>query len=81
VFWVFHELPDEKKTTPQKLKQRRPSIMIILPPKHFGFAYSDWLRSVLITLLGSGVCGHWFFRAGTLQSKKAAQPANFNQHP
>jgi hypothetical protein len=43
--------------------------------------YSDLLRSVLVTLLGSGVSAAiGFFVQEFLRSRKPAQPAEFNQH-
>jgi hypothetical protein len=51
------------------------------PTRNLGSAYSDSLRSVLVTLLGSGVSAAiGFFVQEFLRSKKTTQAAELNQH-
>jgi len=51
------------------------------PARNSGSAYSDSLRSVLVTLLGSGVSAAiGFFVQEFLRSKKTAQAAQLDQH-
>jgi hypothetical protein len=51
------------------------------PPRNLESAYADSLRSVLVTLLGSGVSAAiGFFVQEFLRSKKTAQAAELDQH-
>ena len=53
----------------------------IAPARNLESAYSDSLRSVLVTLLGSGVSAAiGFFVQEFLRSKKTAQAAELDQH-